>query len=183
MSSDAGAGGHEFGNEPISSSGLPQLEGHEIERLAPAYRRLRLAAALTAGGLVSLGTVVVAVLSASWSALVVGTAIVGVIAIVGVVHHLEVEHMGYLIREHDLSFWSGVISRSVATVPFARVQHVSIGRGPLDRRFGLATLQLRSAGGHVAIPGLDHRVAEQLKELVADRAATLAEAEIDGDGA
>ncbi len=93
--------------------------------------------------------------------------------------------MGYLDREHDLSFRSGVISRSVATAPFARVQHVSIGRGPLERRFGLSTLQLRTAGGHIAVPGLPHAIVERLKELVAGRAAALAEAETgrSGDGA
>ena len=39
-----------------------------------------------------------------------------------------------LVREQDVSFRNGVIGRTVATAPFARVQHVAIHRGPLDRR-------------------------------------------------
>jgi hypothetical protein len=78
-----------------------------------------------------------------------------------------------------VSFRSGVISRTVATAPFARVQHVAIHRGPLDRRFGLATLQMRTAGGSISIPGLRAELAETLKQLVADRASELAEAEVD----
>ncbi len=92
---------------------------------------------------------------------------------------MEADHMAYLVREHDLSLRSGVIGRSVATAPFARVQHVSIERGPLDRRFGLAALRLRTAGGHISVPGLRSDIAERLKELVADRAGELADAETD----
>ena len=102
---------------------------------------------------------------------------IALVAAVAVAQRVEADHMGYLIREHDVSLRSGVISRSVATAPFARVQHVSIASGPVERRFGLSTLQLRTAGGQIAVPGLPHAVAERLKELVAERAAPSAEAE------
>ena len=72
-----------------------------------------------------------------------------------------------------------MIGRSVSTAPFSRVQHVSMKRGPIDRRYGLAVLQLRTAGGHITIPGLRHDVAERLKQMVTDRASALADAEQD----
>ena len=91
---------------------------------------------------------------------------------------IGVSHMGYAVRERDFSFCSGVIGRSVATVPFARVQHVLIENGPLERRFGLSTLQLRSAGTVVSVPGLRDTLAHDLKGLVVARAGDLAEAEV-----
>ena len=105
--------------------------------------------------------------------------VVTLVVLVTIARRIEVHHMGFLVREQDVSFRSGVISRTVATAPFARVQHVAIHRGPLDRRFGLATLQMRTAGGSISIPGLRAELAETLKQLVADRASELAEAEVD----
>lgn len=171
----------ESGNDPIDVGGLPRLRDDDFRPLDPAYVRMRTIGAVTAAALAAVVTTIIVVVSGSWPALLIGVAVIVVIAIIGVVQRLEVAHMGYLVRTHDLSFRSGLVTRSVATVPFARVQHVSIGRGPLDRRFGLASLQLRTAGGQVAITGLRNDVAERLKQLVSDRAAELAELEIDGD--
>lgn len=171
----------DFANSAIDARDLPQLDDHLFDQLDPAYARLRTMFALGFAGVVTLGTVAVALATSSWVAVFVGAAALAVVAAVGVAHRIEVAHMGYLVREHDLSFRRGVIGRSVATVPFARVQHVSITRGPVERRYGLASLQLRTAGGEVSIPGLDTDFADRLKQLVADRAGALADAEIDTD--
>jgi membrane protein YdbS with pleckstrin-like domain len=170
-------------NDPLDVDDLPRLRSDDFEPLDAAYVRMRTFGALLAGALAVAVTAVVTFATASWIALLIGAGVVLLIAVIGVVQRLEVAQMGYLVRTHDLSFRSGLLTRSVATVPFARLQHVAIGRGPLDRRFGLASLQLRTAGGHLAIAGLHHDVAERLKQLVTDRAAELAALEIDGDDA
>ncbi len=168
-----------FANSPIDAEGLPRLHEQAFAPLDPTYARMRaVSAALSAGIIVVLALAGSAALSSRLPLIVGGLAVVFV-GMIGIAQRVETNHMGYLVREHDVSFCSGVIGRSVATAPFARVQHVSIERGPLDRRFGLAGLQLRTAGGHLAIPGLRHDVAERLKELVADRAGALADAERD----
>lgn len=168
-----------FTNEPVDADDLPRLDDSEFEDVDPAYVRLRTILASTVAAVIAAVAVVVAVSASSWVPVVLGAVAVALVGVVGVLQRVETAHMGYLVREHDLSFRSGVISRSVATVPFARVQHVSIGRGPADRRFGIATLQLRTAGGQIALPGLAHERAERLKQLVADRAGELADAEVD----
>lgn len=170
-----------FRNARIDASGLPQLNDVSFEPLDPMYARVRtIAAAITAGVILAIAIVTWVAIS-SPTPLLIGAVAVVVAALVAVAHRVETNHMGYLVRDHDVSFSSGVIGRSVATAPFARVQHVSIDRGPIDRRFGLAALNVRTAGGHLAIPGLRHDVAERLKELVTDRASVLADAEIDDD--
>lgn len=180
-SSDAVSPGREESNDPLDVDALPRVHTADFLPLDPAYVRMRTLGAIIAVSAAAVATAVVAIAVSSWTALLIGLAVVVVIVAIGVVQRLEVAHMGYLVRTHDLSFRSGLVTRSVATVPFARVQHVSIGRGPLDRQFGLASLQLRTAGGQVAITGLDHDVAERLKQLVSDRAAELAELETDDD--
>lgn len=166
-------------NDPLDVSSLPRVDADRFEALDPAYLRMRTTATAAFGAVVALAGGAAALLSRSWVVAVAGVMAVSLVALVAVARRIEVRHMGYLIREQDMSFRSGVIGRTVATTPFARVQHVAIHRGPLDRRFGLAALQLRTAGGSIAIPGLPADLAERLKQLVADRASHLAEAEAD----
>ena len=55
-------------------------------------------------------------------------------------------------------------------VPRARVQHLDIQRGPLQRRAGLATLVVHTAGSQLPalrLRGLDHADAERLRDLLA----------------
>jgi membrane protein YdbS with pleckstrin-like domain len=50
--------------------------------------------------------------------------------------------------------------------PLSRIQTVDTRRGPLEQRFGLATVVVTtaSAKGAVTIPGLDHAAAEDIAE-------------------
>lgn len=76
---------------------------------------------------------------------------------------------GYVLRDKDLLFKKGVIWRSVTAVPFNRIQHVETSNDPLDRKFGLATLQLFTAGGtggDLKIDGLAADTAEQLRLFI-----------------
>lgn len=55
-------------------------------------------------------------------------------------------------------------------VPRARVQHLDVRRGPLERTVGLATLVVHTAGSRmdaVSLSGLDLADAEALRELLA----------------
>jgi membrane protein YdbS with pleckstrin-like domain len=63
----------------------------------------------------------------------------------------------------------------VETVPFVRVQHARISQGPIERSFGLATLEVNSAGPDLHIHGLPADDAERLKIVVVERAGDLAE--------
>ena len=88
---------------------------------------------------------------------------------------IEVRHLAYQVREQDVSYRSGVLVKKVATVPFVRVQHARIRQGPLQRRFGLASVEVNSAGPDLMIKGLAADQAEQLKQLVVERAGDLEE--------
>jgi membrane protein YdbS with pleckstrin-like domain len=64
-------------------------------------------------------------------------------------------------------FW-----HTVTAIPFNRIQHVEKSSTPLDRRFGIATLQLFTAGGSggdLKIHGLSAEVAENLRVFILDK--------------
>ncbi|MDH3294820.1 MAG: PH domain-containing protein, partial [Acidimicrobiia bacterium] len=119
------------------------------------------------------GMIVLGVRSAGgpvWIPLSVAAVLLLLTAVAAVLQTLSVHHLGFLAREHDLSFRRGVIARSTKTIPYNRVQHVAIDRGPVERLFGLSTLRLRSAGGDIGIEGLAVDDANRLKDLVVARA-------------
>ena len=82
--------------------------------------------------------------------------------------------IGYAERDDDLLVKRGVMFRQLVVVPYGRMQFVDVTAGPLDRRFGLATVQLHtaSAATDATIPGLTPEEAGRLR----DRLAALGEA-------
>lgn len=82
---------------------------------------------------------------------------------------IAVPRRGYVVRDKDIIFRSGVVFRSVTAIPFNRLQHVETSSTPLDRKFDIAALQLFTAGGSggdLKIEGLTAEVAERLRVYV-----------------
>lgn len=75
----------------------------------------------------------------------------------------------YALRQHDLSFHSGLWFKKSVTQPILRIQHIELKRGPVERRAGLATLQVFSAGGALhtfEIPGLPLATAKKIRQFI-----------------
>jgi membrane protein YdbS with pleckstrin-like domain len=81
---------------------------------------------------------------------------------------------GYLMGADRLRVARGVMFRKDTVVPFGRVQHIDVERGPLERYYGLATLVLHTAGTHnasIRLPGLGEEDAVAMREAIRDRIA------------
>lgn len=80
---------------------------------------------------------------------------------------------GYTERDEDLLVVRGVLFRRLVVVPYGRMQLVDLNAGPIDRLYGIVSLQLHTAAAtsDAKIPGLPPEVAGQLR----DRLATLGE--------
>jgi hypothetical protein len=85
---------------------------------------------------------------------------------------------GYAEREDDLLVRRGVMVKRLTVVPYGRMQFVDVTAGPIDRMFGLMTVQLHTAAAatDARIPGLAVAEAERLR----DHLATLGEAKATG---
>ncbi len=76
---------------------------------------------------------------------------------------------GIALREHDIAYRSGLYWRKTVVLAFNRVQHVEVSSGPLQRKFGLATLKFFTAGGSsvdLKVDGLARERAEQIRAYV-----------------
>ncbi|GAA3821230.1 PH domain-containing protein [Streptomyces phyllanthi] len=80
----------------------------------------------------------------------------------------------YAERADDLLISRGVLWREETVVPYGRMQLVEVTSGPVERHFGLASVQLHTAAAasDARIPGLDPAEAERLR----DRLTQLGEA-------
>ncbi|WSA47642.1 PH domain-containing protein [Streptomyces sp. NBC_01803] len=76
----------------------------------------------------------------------------------------------YLERDDDLLISRGVLWRQLTVVPYGRMQLVEVTSGPLERRFGLARLQLHTAAAatDATIPGLAPAEAERLRDRLTE---------------
>jgi membrane protein YdbS with pleckstrin-like domain len=80
------------------------------------------------------------------------------------------QSLGYAIREKDIIYKRGFIFNKTTVIPFNRVQHASISRGIWDKLLGISSLNIFTAGGgasDISIPGLEPKMAVQLKEAIA----------------
>jgi uncharacterized protein len=111
--------------------------------------------ALSGDGWVLVGVPLV-LLAAGWAWWVVGR---------------QTRAIGYAEREDDLLVRRGVMFRNLVVVPYGRMQYVDVQAGPIDRRFGIAHVQLHTAspGTDAQIPGLAPEEAARLRDRLARR--------------
>ena len=75
-------------------------------------------------------------------------------------------HSSYRVDDLGLEIHRGVFWRAITNVPRSRVQHTDVSQGPLERRFGLGTLVVHTAGttnAKVTLEGLEHGTARRLR--------------------
>ncbi|MBQ1073392.1 PH domain-containing protein [Micromonospora sp. C31] len=109
-------------------------------------------------------------------------AAVGVVLLFGVLRSVAivraVRAWGYAEREDDLLVRHGLLVRRLSIVPYSRMQFVDVSAGPLERAFGLATVQLHTAAAasDARVPGLRPAEASRLR----DRLTALGEDRAEG---
>ena len=95
-------------------------------------------------------------------------ALVGLIALI-VLPQRRYRAWRYREEEDELHIGHGLLLRVRTVVPFGRVQHIDITHGPIERRLGLATLILHTAGTRsaaVSLPGLLEPGAERMRDRI-----------------
>ncbi|NVK51672.1 MAG: PH domain-containing protein [Flavobacteriaceae bacterium] len=75
----------------------------------------------------------------------------------------------YVVRDRDITYKSGVLIKTMTTVPFSRIQHVEINEAPISRLFSLASLNVFTAGDSsrdLVIKGIKKEEALKIKEFI-----------------
>ncbi len=151
------------------------MKGEPAERLDPRAKTLwRITGALnTLPLLVGAAFGSWALLRFAEAPLLVGVLpVVAVLALavlaVGVAPGLRWRRWRYEIRPDEVDLQRGIFWISRTLVPLARIQHVDTRQGPLQRRFGLATVVFYTAAGPNQIPELSTPVAADVRDRIAE---------------
>lgn len=75
---------------------------------------------------------------------------------------IEYKEWQYMICEDKIELIHGIFVRKKVIIPISRIQFLDIMHGPINRKFGLASIKLNTAGGLHMIPALTNNEAEDI---------------------
>lgn len=163
-----------FSNPVIECSELPRFEEVALNPVSNLYWRvilinLLISLLITAGMVI--GIVFIASPLKNYLPYIIGI----FIAFWGGVYRLQqraFQRRGYAVRQHDIIYRRGTLGTLTTVIPFQRIQHVNVNEGVFSRAYGLAQLQIFTAGGmgsDIKISGLLREDAIKIKELILNR--------------
>jgi membrane protein YdbS with pleckstrin-like domain len=95
---------------------------------------------------------------------------------------LEHRRTTWCLDSEGLEIRRGVLWRHLITVPRRRIQHTDVSQGPVQRRFGLGTLIIHTAGTHsyeIRLEGIAHSMALRVRDALLVRTAEVGEGVIE----
>ena len=138
-----------------------------LTRLHPNHEKAMRVEAAGVGLLACIAALAADIALPLWPGAIVAPVALAAMVLVWRMPHRRFSTRGYAMSDDRLRVVRGILFRSDTVVPFGRVQHIDVDRGPLERYFDLATLTLHTAGSHnasVQLPGLQHGRALAMRE-------------------
>lgn len=167
----------DFTNTTIDLDTLPKYEEVVFEKLQPKYWNV-IVINLMIFTLIVLGAVAITFISvytSNESNLGAGfyiAILVAALLIISVsfwMNRISFKKKGFVIREKDLLYRSGVLSTTTTIVPFNRIQHIAVNEGVFSRMYSLASIEIYTAGGSTSdlnISGIDKEKAHSIREFL-----------------
>ena len=160
-----------FSNETIDITQLPKFEEVPFLSLKKSYWKVILINLFVVFLLlaIGLGFALVKIEELMVYQLEIGSAFGFFILIFVFFSYLSFKKKGFAFREHDVLFRYGIIATNTIVIPYNRIQHVALHEGMVSRYFGLAKIEIFTAGGSssdIEIPGIEKEQAENIKQLL-----------------
>lgn len=155
-----------FRREAREIAVLPRDE--TFKRVSPHYIRALTLRIWLVSGLV-LGGIFVQLLLTGVSAGVGAPMLIGWLASIPVVVLVAWQlwrRRGYMHDDDGLASRGGFIGSKVDAFPMRKAQSAIVKRSPMQRRKGLATLQVHLACGKITVPYIEHEVARRLRDYI-----------------
>ena len=158
--------------------GLSETGDADLQTVEPGYRHvLRVRLLLLWVPLVIAGLVFDNIMMADTPVYGLASIAPPLIALVAIVlaPNRIYRRLRYGLTERLLQVVRGWLFHTDTVVPFVRVQHLDVTRGPLDKLFGTATLVVHTAGTRnsiVTVPGLAPERAAEIRDIVREHIRT-----------
>ena len=162
-----------FINSQIDVSTLPMAEEVKLQSIRADYLKiLRIEWLITTVVLTTIAVVMIFAIpnvrqSYGWLVLICSVAFISFLHFF--LQEKSFPFKAFAVREKDVIYRYGWITRSVKICPFNRIQNCSLQSGPLERKYKLATLVIYTAGSNDAdmrIPGLLQEDAENMRHFI-----------------
>lgn len=153
---------------------IPQHKDVLLQPIEKNYKKVLLIQWVIVWLIISaVGVAFILLIDSLQSTLIILLSIIGIF-LLGGFHFLSINkgfpQMAYAMREQDVLFRKGWLFQQLHIVPLSKIQHCVIKKGPLERKYKLASLQLFTAANasfaDIKIGGLTEEQAERLKEWV-----------------
>jgi membrane protein YdbS with pleckstrin-like domain len=166
----------DFTNSILLPDNLPEIVPEDFNRLDSRYLkitfiRISIFAILLTGGLIAF----ILFSDEKIPGLILAAIISGIVILIAysiTISILGFPKKGYLLREKDVSYKSGLITYKQISVTFNRIQHVEVSQGILGKLFQLSSVKIYTAGGNasdLSIPGLNVSDAQKLKAFISEK--------------
>ena len=162
----------DFTNETINTKQLPRFEEVQLTALHPNYWKVLVINNLVVYSIIAIALVFLWIniddtknINPYW---VFGIFLLIVNASF-FLNRISFKKKAFAFRNHDVIYRSGLIATNTMVIPYNRVQHVALHEGFISRYFGLAKVEIFTAGGSssdVEIPGIAKEEAENIKQLL-----------------
>lgn len=165
------------GSGPAPADAAP-AERAELGPVEPGYRHvLRLRLLFLWLPLIAAGVAFDNILLGDSPAYGLASALMPLIALAVVVLAPDriYHRLRYGLTDRLLQVVRGWLFHTDTIVPFVRVQHLDVNRGPLDKLFGTATLIVHTAGTRnsiVTVPGLAPDRAAEIRDIIREHIRT-----------
>ncbi len=162
-----------FSNLDIQLESLPTTELINFQPIQSTYLKvLKITWSIIFGilllALIALFVFVQELQSVQWILLISITYLLLIILTV-TIGTASFKRKAFAIREKDILYKTGWIFSNMHIVPFNRIQHCVLNIGPIERKFGLASIGIFTAASDlydVFIRGLSKEQAEQLRDFI-----------------
>ena len=160
-----------FTNETIDTSQLPKFEEVQFTDLHPHYWKVTLINCFVSILILCFGmllglTFIEELFGFQLQLIGITTVLIVLILLFS---RIAFRKKRFAFRNHDVLFRHGIIATNTIVIPYNRIQHVALHEGLVSRYFGLAKIEIFTAGGSssdIEIPGIEKEQAENIKQLL-----------------
>ena len=160
-----------FTNETLNTTRLPRFEEVAFSKLHPSYWNvvvINLSIIFALLG-IALSVAIYNIAEISDIKYGIGIGYMAILIFSFAISRIAYKKKAFAFREHDVLFRNGIIATNTIIIPYNRIQHVALHEGWIARFFGLAKIEIFTAGGSssdITIPGIEKFQAENIKQLL-----------------
>jgi|CXWL01.1.fsa_nt_gi membrane protein YdbS with pleckstrin-like domain len=161
-----------FSNEAVELGSLPRAEEINLHPIEQSYWKVLQWGWMITWGILLLSVTVIILVTSPKNVLLWVLIVTPLLLFCLLTYWLirkSFTRKAYALRDKDIIYRKGWLVQRISVCPFNRIQHCSINSGPFERKLGLASLSVYTAGTEgvdIKISGLKEETALALRDFI-----------------